>query len=673
MTGARQKWTLRSVAAVAAAAAAWLSVEYWALGQYSAVIVHDNADCTLPAWLALARAGAGAAAHWMPWSMGGFDRLANDYPLDQPLLWLFFVLPGWLAWGGLLFLHSFLAFFGMQRLCADALETSDEAGAVAGAVFAVALARSYIFKNAWGYALLPAALWALDRLVRDRKRSPVWAVAAGAVFGLCSSGPLTLPFTLAAVPVWLWLRGELGARGLACAAGFAAAAAAARYPVFAAMWAEAPLSHRAGAFVESPAFGPRLWLLIRGALAELFPALALAAAGAWAARGRAPRLGRFSAVALAFLVSPAAAGLAVSAAGERLGMLQGFSFDRFGSLLPLWAALCAALAFDLLPAARRRTAAALFAAAALAWSLPPKAAAARDWYFEGGYAALFSAPSVSAVAARRDEAPFRVATVPHGLHPAYASAYGLEAADGYTNLYPGRYRGFWTEVVAPALTAEPGFRRDLERWGSRVYLVLGAAPPPGTALDVPARWRLDLLSLAGVRFVFSRLELSGPGLTLVRRGARPEEGAFRERLLRRLRRNLGGDDGLFVYENAAAMPRAFVVPRAVRAGSPAEALAFLRAADAAAFRERVVVEGVPGPLPSGKGFRAARIVSRSADRLELDVAGAGPGVLVVTDTWTPRRTAEVDGRPSAVYPAWGVFEAVPLAGTEKTVVLAYGR
>lgn len=672
MTGSRPKWTFRFAAAVAAAAAAWLSVEYWALGPYSAVIVHDNADCTLPAWLALARAVSGAAARWMPWSMGGFDRLANDYPLDQPLLWLFFVLPGWLAWGFLLFLHSFLAFLGMQRLCADALETSDEAGAVAGAAFAVALARSYIFKNAWGYALLPAALWALDRLVRDRKRSPAWAVAAGAVFGLCSSGPLTLPFTLAAVPVWLWLRGELGARGLACAAGFVAAAAAVRYPVFAAMWAEAPLSHRVGAAGEILSFLPRLLLLVRGALTELAPAFALAAAGAWAARGRAPRLGRFSAVALAFLVSPALAGLAVSAAGERLGMLKGFSFDRFGSLLPLWAAACAALAFDLLPAGRRRSALALFGAAVIAWSLPPKAAAARDWYFEGGYAALFSAPSVSAVAALPAE-PFRVVTVPHGLHPAYASAYGLEAADGYTNLYPGRYRGFWAEVVAPALAAEPGFRRDLERWGSRVYLSLREAPPPGTALAAAAHWRLDLLSLAGVRFVFSRLELSGPGLTLVRRGARPEEGTFRERLFRRLRRNLGGDDGLFVYENASAMPRAFIVPRAVPAGSSAEALALLRAADAAAFRERVVVEGASGPLPSGKGFRVARIVSRSADRLELDVAGAGPGVLVVTDTWTPRRTAEVDGRPSAVYPAWGVFEALPLTGAEKTVVLTYRR
>lgn len=659
---------------LAAAAALWLSVQYWVLGPYSAVSIHDNADITLPHWLALAHSGAAAAARWMPWPMGGIDRLANDYPLDQPLLWLFFAFPGWLAWGLLLFLHSFLAALGMQRLCVDSLETSDEAGAAAGGMFAVALARGYVFKNAWGYALLPAALWLLDRLLRDRKTSPARAAAlaalAGAVFGLCSSGPLTLPFALAAVPVWLWLRGAPGARGLFCAAGFVAAAAAVRYRVFAAMWAEAPLSHRLRVAAEHSGPLTQLASLAGDAATELWPAFALIAVGAWAARGRRARLARFLSVTATFLASPAFISLLIAAAGERLGRIKGFSFDRFAGLVPLWASMSAALAFDLLPSRRRRSALSLFTAALLLWSFAPKVSDVKDWYFQGSYAALFSG---SAMKSLPSEDPYRVATVPHGLHPAYANAYGLESVDSYANLYSERYRQFWAEVVAPTLDKDAAFRRYLLQQGNRVYLYLREAPPSGSTLAFSEHWRLDLLSLAGVRFVFSRLELSDPLLQEVRRGARPETGSFRERLFRRLRRNFGGDDGLFVYENSAALPRAFVVPEAVRASSPDEAIFLLRAASAGAFRQRVVVENASGPLPSGRGFLIPKIVSYSADRLELDLNGVGPGMLVVTDTWSPRRAAEIDGRSVPIMPAWGVFVAVSLTGPARKIVLTYGR
>ena len=53
--------------------------------------------------------------------------------------------------------------------------------------------------------------WRLPRRGRAGLSGAVW----GAVYGLCSSAPLTLPFGLAAVPVWLRVRRRFDARSFA--------------------------------------------------------------------------------------------------------------------------------------------------------------------------------------------------------------------------------------------------------------------------------------------------------------------------------------------------------------------------------------------------------------------------------------------------------------------------
>src|SRR5438270_9922743 len=96
--------------------AAWLSIEYLALGPFSYVRIPENADINLPARLTFAH---DVATHhlgfWAPQWVSGVDRLAQlmGSGLDA-LLYVF--LPGWLAHGLYMFAQRFVASYFSFRL-----------------------------------------------------------------------------------------------------------------------------------------------------------------------------------------------------------------------------------------------------------------------------------------------------------------------------------------------------------------------------------------------------------------------------------------------------------------------------------------------------------------------------------------------------------------------------
>lgn len=151
-----------------------------------------------------------------------------------------------------------------------------------------------------------------------------------------------------------------------------------------------------------------------------------------------------------------------------------------------------------------------------------------------------------------------------------------------------------------------------------------------------------------------------------------------------------------VYENRAALPRAFVVPSAAPLPARSRLLEALKAND---FRRRVFLEayqpeaigsvggvspaaGRPGsastggPAATGSRFECrssltAKIRQYQPNRVRVEVDPDAPGFLVLTDPWFPGWSCAVDGRPARLYRADYLFRAVAVPAGRHEVVFTF--
>jgi len=125
-----------------------------------------------------------------------------------------------------------------------------------------------------------------------------------------------------------------------------------------------------------------------------------------------------------------------------------------------------------------------------------------------------------------------------------------------------------------------------------------------------------------------------------------------------------------VYENLGALPRAWVVGRATRAGE-AQTLAAMQQPGWDP-RTTAVVESPRDLALAGPGLRgAARVVSDEPDRVAIDAQSSGAGLLVLADNWYPDWKATVDGRPAEIYRTNHTFRGVVLPAGQHRVVFTF--
>ncbi len=126
-----------------------------------------------------------------------------------------------------------------------------------------------------------------------------------------------------------------------------------------------------------------------------------------------------------------------------------------------------------------------------------------------------------------------------------------------------------------------------------------------------------------------------------------------------------------VLENRGASPRAWITHRARRA-APGEALKLLESSAVRPGGTAIMETDPPRLDPAADPVAdRASVTVYEADRMEIEVATAGDGLLVLGEVYYPAWRAYVDGEPAPIYRADGLFRAVPLPAGEHTVELRY--
>jgi hypothetical protein len=124
-----------------------------------------------------------------------------------------------------------------------------------------------------------------------------------------------------------------------------------------------------------------------------------------------------------------------------------------------------------------------------------------------------------------------------------------------------------------------------------------------------------------------------------------------------------------IYENLTALPRAFVAQSVRVEDNEERALELLRVPDFDPARTVILDSGNESISPEGE--TNVEIVAYEPERVELAVSSSSPGYLVLTDSYYPGWTAEVDGVRVTIERANLYFRAVLLGEGDHDVVFRY--
>src|SRR5262249_38270575 len=129
-------------------------------------------------------------------------------------------------------------------------------------------------------------------------------------------------------------------------------------------------------------------------------------------------------------------------------------------------------------------------------------------------------------------------------------------------------------------------------------------------------------------------------------------------------------DGVRIFENPRALPRAFLVQRA-DVVAPDAVLERMVALGADLATTAVLEAPPPIDLPGGTPSGEARLADYSANRVDVVTRNPSPALLVLTDQDYPGWQAEVDGQPSPIQRADFLFRAVAVPAGEHRVVFRF--
>ena len=380
---------------------------------------------------------------------------------------------------------------------------------------------------------------------------------------------------------------------------------------------------------------------------------------------------------------------------QYMGFFSGFQFDRFYLLAPFFAVVALAYGLHLLSPSwvltqdsphnkskyRVQTILCIIVIGFLVVnSLGMKYSHGLQWGGGSSYAVNYENPDLQRIATDIDSAPFRVATIAYGLHPAYANAYGLETVDGYVVLYPQRYQDFWGKVIEPLTSKDEERYHYFHDWGGRIYLFSPSDGAFDNIEEVPFSkyYNLNLLSLANTKYLISELPVSNEYLTLVPSQfpgvERPQGKLSLKTIMQGIKYNIKGRH-IYIYQNELCFPRFFLSGKAMVFKNSNQLLEAMAEADINSLRNKVFIEEefVSEIDVEEMGFTHGELTVKqySPDRIILSVNLNKPGILVVSNSYNPHWICKVNGVEKNIFPVYHTFMGIFLDEGESKVELEY--
>ena len=248
-----------------------------------------------------------------------------------------------------------------------------------------------------------------------------------------------------------------------------------------------------------------------------------------------------------------------------------------------------------------------------------------------------------------------------------------------------RYFEFWSTILEPLENVEVEKISQYNKCCSftewpyirRYRLFLGTstiAPQPEQRLSDFNR--LNLLSLANVKWILSRDKLTDPSLKLVYGDFKPWHSlTTREKIINNIKTNFSSQKDFFVYRNDRALPR-FISPTRInmyeRGRFVLDAMAQSTISDLEntlfvaknELPEDVLLNDIYAPLTISP-------ISYENDEIQLLVEGDIQGLLVGFNTWSPHWKVEIDRVPAKLFPADHTFWGVKIPKGKHKVVFSY--
>ena len=677
---------------------AWVCLEYICLGMYSFIQSGDPISFHVPRMIVLwNNFRTYGLSYWFPYSVCGYDGLANNQVYWNVFNLLYAILPPWAVYQLSLFIERFIAGYFTYRLCKDFLSLDKKSSICAGIVFLFFIRiQVHLGLGTSGFPLL---LWSIEKLYRSAfRRKYLWMAVLGVIYSVTSSFMWVVPFVLPLAFIWfVFLRKMYSVKFLLGFGVFSFFIIVLQVPVLWAILLNGKLSHRADWDFLNPHFGgggilayiislvnynsgklllysiPLFGVLIKNKIKGFKPSLL---------------------VLLLLILLPAAWYPLAGLAKDYIGMFKGVNFIYFHVYIPFFLSITIAyvmqslihnnysIVFDFNDNKKRMNLASIVLFFVLVvlfvQSVGLKIENSKDWLKKGNYVANFKSPDMIKLAGVSSDSPFRVATTYKNykryVDINYATAYGLETSDGYLTMHSKRYHNFWAKVIQPLTQKNSGLYHYFHDWGNRAGLFI----PRDTGKEIVfgEYYNLDLLSLANTKYIISLYPLVVERLSLwsgynVDNIKLWDQMSISEKILSKIKENFYGKR-LYIYYNKSYLPRFYLAGNIRLFENPESLLDAMCIADVDEFRTTVFLEqrfwDGAEVYPAEGNIKIKRY---AADEIVLDVNTDKSCILVLTNSYSLFWRCKVDGEERKIFPAYHTFSGVLIGPGIHEIVFEY--
>lgn len=549
--------------------AIWLSSEFM-LGPYSHVRIFDAGDSLLPQLIAskiqFQSYGVSFFADYM---VSGVDAMAQSLvPFSNLNSTIFMLLPGWLAYGLLMFFQRFIAGYFTYRLLIDHLKLKPIPSIIAGLLFSLFDFSIYSFTlyHALGLPALPLILWFLEKMtVKKNSRKQIYVIIFGTFIGFSNYFFYFSPYILPFIFFWfIYIRNIRSFHFILNFSIFLIATFLPMIPNFFATIYNSQMSQRTLFNLNSETFYPQgKYISAFYRTIDIFKNyyLPLVFVAFLALKFKVKET-LSKKLLLTFIF------LALISFFYKLtqpffnflpNIIRSFSLDRIELIIPFVLSVSVAVLLNQ-PLKKIKRVLIVFIVLIFAVSLKVKVDTIKNY---APYRSLYLHPDLVALSNNTDSTRWRVATVTGGgIRPAYALSNGLYSVDTYLTLYPESYHRFWADIINGVISKEKSRYEDFIDWGNRVYLYGPTTFDNIDKIRFSDYYNLDLLSQANVRYILATKPIDDQNLVL-------QPSAYRDQiwgwddwsLTKKLQYFISGKyfgRPIYVYENTKALPRFFL-------------------------------------------------------------------------------------------------------------------